>query len=70
MAVNASLRVWSSCRRVEVVSSSDHHKIYRAATADMAPLEFVAQQLWVYKNERSNMGIGGIIPVQKMKMAV
>ena len=27
------------------------------------------QWLWTYNNERPNMGIGGITPIQKLKMA-
>ena len=27
------------------------------------------QWLWTYNNERPNMGIGGITPAQKLKMA-
>lgn len=30
--------------------------------------EFATQWLWTYNNERPNMGIGGITPVQKLKM--
>ena len=32
--------------------------------------EFATQWLWTYNNERPNMGIGGITPAQKLKMAV
>ncbi|MGO6938770.1 integrase core domain-containing protein, partial [Rhizobium johnstonii] len=28
-----------------------------------------AQEFWTYNNERPNMGIGGITPSQKLKMA-
>lgn len=31
--------------------------------------EFATQWLWTYKNERPNMGIGGITLAQKLKMA-
>jgi putative transposase len=31
--------------------------------------EFATQWLWNYNNERPNMGIGGITPAQKLKMA-
>jgi len=31
--------------------------------------EFATQWLWTYNNERPNMGIGGITPAQKLKMA-
>ncbi len=31
--------------------------------------DHAARWLWTYKNERPNMGIGGITPVQKLKMA-
>lgn len=31
--------------------------------------EFATQWLWTYNNERPNMGIGGITPPQKLKMA-
>ena len=31
--------------------------------------EFATQWLWTYNNERPNMGIGGIKPAQKLKMA-
>ncbi|KAB2725363.1 transposase, partial [Brucella anthropi] len=27
------------------------------------------QWLWTYNNERPNMGIGGVTPAQKLKMA-
>jgi hypothetical protein len=27
------------------------------------------QQLWTYNNDRPNMGIGGITPAMKLKMA-
>ena len=32
--------------------------------------EFATKWLWTYNNERPNMGIGGMTPIQKMKMAV
>jgi hypothetical protein len=32
-------------------------------------LEFATQWLWTYNDERPNMGIGGITPAQKLKMA-
>ena len=31
--------------------------------------EFATGWLWTYNNERPNMGIGGITPAQKLKMA-
>ncbi|WP_273793331.1 integrase core domain-containing protein, partial [Brucella anthropi] len=31
--------------------------------------EFATQWLWAYNNERPNMGIGGVTPVQKLKRA-
>jgi putative transposase len=31
--------------------------------------EFATQWLWTYNNERPNMGIGGITPAQKLRMA-
>jgi putative transposase len=31
--------------------------------------QFATQWLWTYNNERPNMGIGGITPAQKLKMA-
>lgn len=31
--------------------------------------EFATKWLWTYNNERPNMGIGGMTPIQKMKMA-
>ena len=31
--------------------------------------ELATQWLWTYNNERPNMGIGGITPAQKLKMA-
>jgi len=31
--------------------------------------EFATAWLWTYNNERPNMGIGGIPPVQKRRMA-
>ena len=31
--------------------------------------EFATQWLWAYNNERPNMGLGGITPAQKLKMA-
>ena len=31
--------------------------------------EFATQWLWTYNNERPNMGIGGMTPAQKLKMA-
>lgn len=31
--------------------------------------EFATKWLWTYNNERPNMGIGGITPAQKLKMA-
>ncbi|SPL64782.1 Mobile element protein [Ochrobactrum soli] len=31
--------------------------------------KFATQWLWTYNNERPNMGIGGITPAQKLKMA-
>ena len=31
--------------------------------------DHAAQLLWTYNNRRSNMGIGGITPAQKLKMA-
>ena len=34
-----------------------------------AAQEFATQWLWTYNNERPNMGIGGITPAQKLKMA-
>lgn len=30
---------------------------------------FAIQWLWTYNNDRPNMGIGGITPAQKLKMA-
>ena len=30
---------------------------------------FAAQWLWTYDNDRPNMGIGGITPAMKLKMA-
>jgi putative transposase len=33
------------------------------------PQEFATQWLWTYNNERPNMGIGGITPAQKLKLA-
>jgi putative transposase len=32
--------------------------------------DYATSWLWEYNNERPNMGIGGITPKQKMKMAV
>ncbi len=31
--------------------------------------EFATEWLWTYNNERPNMGIGGVTPAQKLKMA-
>ena len=31
--------------------------------------EVATQWLWPYNNERPNMGIGGITPAQRLKMA-
>lgn len=31
--------------------------------------DFATQWLWTYNNDRPNMGIGGITPAQKLKMA-
>ncbi|GEM_PF-4797602 len=31
--------------------------------------EFATEWLWTYDNARPNMGIGGITPAQKLKMA-
>ena len=31
--------------------------------------DHATQWLWTYNNDRSNMGIGGITPAQKLKMA-
>ena len=31
--------------------------------------DFATQWLWAYNNDRPNMGIGGITPAQKLKMA-
>ena len=31
--------------------------------------DYATQCLWTYNNDRPNMGIGGITPVQKLKMA-
>ena len=31
--------------------------------------DHATQWLWTYKNDRPNMGIGGITPAQKLKMA-
>ena len=31
--------------------------------------DFATQWLWIYNNDRPNMGIGGITPAQKLKMA-
>ncbi len=31
--------------------------------------EIATDWLWTYNNERPNMGIGGITPAQKLKMA-
>ncbi|MBB5704471.1 hypothetical protein FHS76_004389 [Ochrobactrum daejeonense] len=30
---------------------------------------FATQWLWTYNNERPNMGIGGVTPAQKLKIA-
>ena len=32
--------------------------------------EIATDWLWTYNNERPDMGIGGITPAQKLKMAV
>jgi putative transposase len=32
-------------------------------------LQVGAVHIWTYNNERPNMGIGGITPAQKLKMA-
>ena len=34
-----------------------------------AAQDFATQWLWTYNNDRPNMGIGGIPPAQKLKMA-
>lgn len=31
--------------------------------------EFATERLWTYNNERPNMGIGGITPAEKLKIA-
>jgi len=31
--------------------------------------DYATQWLWTYNNERPNMGIGGITPAQKLKLA-
>jgi putative transposase len=31
--------------------------------------DFATQWLWTYNNDRPNIGIGGITPAQKLKMA-
>ena len=31
--------------------------------------DFATQWLWTYNNDRPNMGIGGMTPAQKLKMA-
>jgi transposase InsO family protein len=31
--------------------------------------DFATQWLWTYNNDRPNMGIGGITPAMKLKMA-
>lgn len=30
--------------------------------------QIATEWLWIYKNERPNMGIGGVTPAQKLKM--
>ncbi|WP_262567170.1 hypothetical protein G6L26_024030 [Agrobacterium radiobacter] len=39
------------------------------AKASKEAQEFATQWLSTYNNERPNMGIGGITPAQKLKMA-
>ena len=41
---------------------------YIIETIDEAQ-DFATQWLWTYNNDRPNMGIGGITPAQKLKMA-
>jgi putative transposase len=35
----------------------------------LEPKDQATQWLWTYNNDRPNMGIGGITPAQKLKMA-
>ena len=45
---------WLDQYIIETIEEAQHH---------------ATQWLWTYNNERPNMGIGGITPAQKLKMA-
>ncbi len=42
---------------------------YRYSPLVSEAQHFATQWLWTYNNDRPNMGIGGITPAQKLKMA-
>ncbi|MFT5869576.1 MAG: hypothetical protein ACI8TF_001689 [Paracoccaceae bacterium] len=41
----------------------------QSPTGQWEAQDFATQWLWTYNNDRPNMGIGGITPAQKLKMA-
>ena len=53
------------------IHEATHHRAviqHIIATIEEAQ-DFAIQWLWTYNNDRPNMGIGGITPAQKLKMA-
>jgi hypothetical protein len=55
-----------------MVGFTPHHARESANDAPNTAAEaqyFATQRFWTYNNDRPNMGIGGIAPAQKLKMA-
>ena len=57
-----------ACRKFRILTANDdccRENLGLIAEAQ----DFTTQWLWTYNNGRPKMGIGGIIPAQKLKMA-
>ena len=60
-AIKKNASPWNEC----LTQPLDQHIIENIEEAQ----DFATQWLWTYNNDRPNMGIGGITPAQKLKMA-
>lgn len=65
-----SVPVPELCREHEMSNASFYKWRSKYGGMDASIISQMKAQVRTYKNERPNMGIGGITPAQKLKMAM
>ena len=64
---------WGVSRLLDLHEKGENYAVAFEFHDDIVALDeaqdFATQWLWTYNNDRPNMGIGGITPAQKLKMA-